>query len=126
MRCEGAGFVAPAPLVILVSLPVILVSLLVILVSKLLYLLVILLTGSHLLWDDGVMVFQNDAFDVMSPQFPLLHCLCLETAMKMMKRRMCGRQQRRRGQVAHLDCVRLFRMFVMSHTEAQRVFSTFN
>lgn len=34
---------------------------------------------SHLLGDDGVMVFQNDAFDVMSPQLPLLHRLCLET-----------------------------------------------
>lgn len=32
----------------------------------------------HLLWDDGAMVFQNDAFDVMSPQLPLLHRLCLE------------------------------------------------
>lgn len=33
----------------------------------------------HLLWNDGVMVFQNDAFDVMSPKLPLLHRLCLET-----------------------------------------------
>lgn len=30
----------------------------------------------------------------------------------------------RREQVSHLDSVRLFGVFVMSHTEAQRVFCT--
>ena len=32
-----------------------------------------------LLWDDGVVVFQNETFDVMSPQLLLLHSLCLKT-----------------------------------------------
>lgn len=33
---------------------------------------------SDLLWDDGLVVFHNDAFDVMSPELLLLNRLSLK------------------------------------------------
>lgn len=53
-----------------------------------------------LLWDDGLVVFHNDAFDVMSPELLLLHRLSL-------------------------DGVRLFGVFVMHDAETQGVFGVF-
>ena len=72
------------------------------------------------------MVLQNDAFDVMSPQFPLLHRLCLDTNRMEVKTQVKEATGECRSQVSHLDCERLFGMFVMSHAEAQRVLRTFN
>ena len=40
---------------------------------------IVVLVVRDLLWDDGVVIFQDEAFDVMSPQLLLLHRLRLQT-----------------------------------------------
>lgn len=75
-----------------------------------------------------MVVFHNDAFDVMSPKFLLLHCLGLAHTQKAGNLSFTTRNTNSFPDKleTHLNGVRLFRVFVLCDTEAQRIFGALN